>query len=111
MSERIRFHLDENVDPAIASGLRRYDIDVTTTVEIGLLTQSDEMQLKFIRETQRVMFTQDADFLIIASQTDDHPGIVYCKQGTRTIGQIIEGLVVIYEVLSPNDMKGHVEFL
>jgi hypothetical protein len=31
MSERIRFHLDENVDPAIALGLRRYGINVTTT--------------------------------------------------------------------------------
>jgi predicted nuclease of predicted toxin-antitoxin system len=111
VSERIQFHLDENVDRAIALGLRRYGIDVTTTAEVGLLTRSDEMQLKFIRETQRVIFTQDADFLIIASQTNDHPGIAYCKQGTRTMGQIIEGLVVIYEVLHPEDMKGHVEFL
>jgi predicted nuclease of predicted toxin-antitoxin system len=111
VSERIRFHLDENVDRAIALGLRRYGIDATTTAEVGLLTRSDEMQLKFIRETQRVIFTQDADFLIIASQTNNHPGIAYCKQGTRTMGQIIEGLVVIYEVLHLEDMKGHVEFL
>jgi len=69
MSERIRFHLDENVDSAIALGLRRYEIDVTTTAEAGLLNRSDEVQLNFIRETQRVIFTQDADFLIIASQT------------------------------------------
>jgi hypothetical protein len=36
MSERIRFHLDENVAPAIALGLRRYGIDVTTTNEVEL---------------------------------------------------------------------------
>jgi hypothetical protein len=29
--DRIRFHLDENVDPDIATALRRHDVDVTTT--------------------------------------------------------------------------------
>ena len=42
MPERIRFHLDEHVDPDVARALRRYGIDVTTTVEAGLCTQSDE---------------------------------------------------------------------
>ena len=110
-SDRIRFHLDENVNPAIALGLRRYGIDVTTTVDVGLQSRSDNAQLQFIRETERVIFTQDADFLIIASQTNDHPGITYCKKGTRTMGQIIEGLILIYEVLHPNDLQGYVEFL
>lgn len=38
MSERIRFHLDENVDPAIALGLRRYGVYVTTTSDVELRT-------------------------------------------------------------------------
>jgi hypothetical protein len=29
MADRIRFHLDEHVDPAIATALRRAGIDVT----------------------------------------------------------------------------------
>jgi branched-chain amino acid transport system permease protein len=33
MTDRIRFHLDENVDPAVADGLRRRAVDVTTTQE------------------------------------------------------------------------------
>jgi hypothetical protein len=36
MADRIRFHLDEHVDPAIATALRRAGIDVTTTNEAGL---------------------------------------------------------------------------
>jgi hypothetical protein len=36
MADRIRFHLDEHVDPAIAAALHRAGIDVTTTVEAGL---------------------------------------------------------------------------
>ncbi|MEY3866658.1 MAG: hypothetical protein ACRCT1_06330 [Microcoleaceae cyanobacterium] len=41
MSERIRFHLDENVSNAIAEGLRRRGIDVTTTPEERLIGVSD----------------------------------------------------------------------
>ena len=47
MSEAIRFHLDENVDGAIAEGLRRRSIDVTTTPDVGLIGASDEEQVAF----------------------------------------------------------------
>ena len=111
MSSRIHFHLDEQVKSVIARELRRRGIDVTTTVEAGLRTQSDEVQLDFICQEQRVLFTQDDDFLRIASRTNNHPGIVYCKQGTRSTGQIIESLVLIYEVYTPAEMVGRVEYL
>ncbi|MDJ0708557.1 MAG: DUF5615 family PIN-like protein [Leptolyngbyaceae cyanobacterium MO_188.B28] len=111
MSRRIRFHLDEQVKSVIARELRRRGIDVTTTVEVGLRTQSDEAQLDFICQEQRVLFTQDDDFLRIASRTHNHPGIVYCRQGTRSIGQIIESLVLIYEVYVSEEIIGRVEYL
>jgi hypothetical protein len=41
MARTIRFHLDENCHPAIAGGLRRRGVDVTTTPEVGLLHASD----------------------------------------------------------------------
>ena len=34
MADKIKFHLDESVERAIADGLRRREIDVTTTVEL-----------------------------------------------------------------------------
>lgn len=111
MSSRIQFHLDEQVKSVIARELRRRGIDVTTTVEAGLRTQSDEAQLDFIGQEQRVLFTQDDDFLRIASRTNNHPGIVYSKQGNRSTGQIIESLVLIYEVYTPEEMVGRVEYL
>ncbi|NEQ71377.1 MAG: hypothetical protein F6K21_39045 [Symploca sp. SIO2D2] len=111
MSSRIRFHLDEQVQSVIVRGLLRRGIDVTTTVEVGLRTQSDEAQLDFICQQKRVLFTQDDDFLRIASLTNKHPGIAYCKQGTRSVGQIIDSLILIYEVYTPQDMVGRVEYL
>ena len=67
MLDPIRFHLDENVDPDIARALRHHGIDVTTTVEMGLRTQTDEQQWAFIQRENRVIVTHDADFLRLAS--------------------------------------------
>lgn len=111
MNERIRFHLDENVNPVIADGLRCYGIDVTTTIEMKLRGKSDLQQLDFSKKTGRVIVTQDRDFLIIASSRKDHSGIAYCQKGKRSIGEMIESLVLIYEVLTPEDIQGKVEFL
>lgn len=52
MSRRIRFHLDENVNSAVADGLRRRGVDVTATSEAGLIAASDEVQLEFAHEYQ-----------------------------------------------------------
>ena len=111
MSKRIRFHLDEHIDPAIALGLRRHGIDVTTTVEVRLRTQSDELQLEFACQEQCVIVTHDDDFLRIASRTNKHPGIAYCKQGSRSVGNIIRRLIQIYEQLTPEEMAGRVQYL
>jgi hypothetical protein len=46
----MRFHLDEHVDFAIARGLRRRGIDVTTTVDAGLRTASDLRHIEFGRQ-------------------------------------------------------------
>lgn len=47
MPKTIRFHLDENCDPRIADGLRMHGVDVTTTVDANLRTESDERQLAY----------------------------------------------------------------
>lgn len=111
MSNRIRFHLDENVDPDIALALRRQSIDVTTTVKMELRGQIDEAQLAFACQQGRIIVTHDTDFLKIASQTTEHWGIAFCKKDVRTLGEIIRSLVLIYEVLSPDEMKGWIEYL
>lgn len=49
MPKRIRFHLDENVDPDIALALRQTGIDVTTSQEANLLAESDTVQLDFAK--------------------------------------------------------------
>jgi predicted nuclease of predicted toxin-antitoxin system len=63
MPRTIRFHLDEDVDPVIAEGLRRRGIDVTTSQEAGLLGAVDPIQLAHARAEGRMLFTHDDDHL------------------------------------------------
>ena len=111
MPAPIRFHLDENVEHAIAYGLRRHGIDVTVTSEVGLLRAPDEEQLAFAREQACVIVTHDEDFLILHSQGILHAGIMYCPPDTHPIGYIIRGLLLIWGVMEPSEMANHVEFL
>ena len=110
MADRIRFHLDEHVDPAIAIALRRAGIDVTTTIEAGLRTKNDEAHLQFAGSEGRVIVTRDQDFLRVAAEKSDHSGIVFYT-ANQSMREIIEGLILIYEVMSPEEMIKNVEYL
>lgn len=111
MARTIRFHLDENCHRAIAEGLRRRDVDVTTTPEAGLLSAPDEEQAAYCLAQGRVIFTQDRDFLRLHASGTPHAGIAYCDNGTRSVGEIIEGLVLVWEVLEPGEMANQVEYV
>lgn len=106
----IRFHLDQHVSNAVARGLRVRGFNVTTTAEAGLQDAPDEQQLEYLLTAGRVFFTQDADFLRIRSPGENHPGIVYSKQGTRSIGEIIRFLQLMSDCLEPQKMRGRIEY-
>ncbi|MEB3249143.1 MAG: DUF5615 family PIN-like protein [Merismopediaceae bacterium] len=111
MSGQIKFHLDENVSNAVAEGLRRRGIDVTTTPEQNLIGVSDREQLTFAFEQGRVIFTQDNDFLKLHQANIPHSGIAYCHQGSRSIGEVVKTLALIWELVDSEDMVGHIEFI
>ena len=110
MPGTIRFHLDEHVAHAVADGLRRRGADVTTTTDAGLVGASDPQQLAYALAEGRVFFTEDRDFLALAAGAE-HAGIASCDQSTRTIGQIVRGLELIWEVYEPEEMRNRVEFI
>jgi hypothetical protein len=111
MPRTIRFHLDENCSHAIAAGLRRRGVDVTTTPEVGLLGAIDEDQIGYCLAQGRVIFSYDDDLLRLAASGLEHAGVVYCRQRKRSIGEIVRGLVLIRERLDPADLAGQIKFL
>lgn len=44
MKNKIKFHLDENISQAIAHGLKRRGIDVTTTPEQDLIGKYSKLK-------------------------------------------------------------------
>jgi hypothetical protein len=107
----IRFHLDEHISARIAAALRRRNIDVTSTADAGLAGADDAAQLEFATSSGRVLVAQDADFLRLHAEGLGHAGIAYCRQGAAPIGELLRFLVLIHDLLSPEEMAGRVEFL
>ncbi|MBD2132080.1 DUF5615 family PIN-like protein [Sphaerospermopsis sp. FACHB-1094] len=89
MTEKIKFHLDESVSNAIALGLRRRGINVTTTSEAGLIGVSDREQITFALSENRILITHDDDFVMLHRSGINHAGITYCDQKRRSIGEIL----------------------
>jgi hypothetical protein len=111
MPPAIRFHLDEHIATAVAEGLRRRGVDVTTSPQVGLMGAEDEAQLAFAASQHRVLVTRDADFLDLHQRGAGHAGIAFFPRPSRLIGELVRSLVMVWECLSPEEMQSHVEFL
>ena len=110
MADRIRFYTDENVSKAVINGLRRRGADVVSTPDAGMLGKSDEEHLALATRLGRVIFTQDDDFLSLNHRGFTHMGIIYAPR-RDSISKLIDGLMLVHEVLDPEDMRGRVEFI
>jgi hypothetical protein len=102
--------MDEHVPTAITVGLRLRGVDALTAQEAGLVAASDEARLALAAREGRVLFTQDADFLRLHASGVPHAGIAYAHQQTA-VGYAVRALMLIYQVLEPEDLQNHVEFL
>lgn len=108
---QIRYYTDEHVSRAVIKGLRQRGIDVLTVPEAEMLSATDESHFEFAWRERRVIFTLDDDFLRLASKRTEHSGVVYARQGRVSTGDMIRGLVLIYQVLDAEEMVGQIEFL
>lgn len=105
------FHLDENINPAVAKALREAEIDVTTTLEAGLRGADDQAHIAYAWRERRVIVTHDDDFLRWHSRGVPHAGLVYCHPTRRSIGQLVESLTLMHKRLTREEMIGQVQFI
>lgn len=108
---KIRFHLDENVDVPVADALRRRGIDVTTTIDAGLVAANDESQLSYATAQGRVLVTHDSDLLALHSNGVPHAGICFCHKEKFSPGQLMHALLLVEACLQADEIVGQVEFL
>jgi hypothetical protein len=102
--------MDEHVPKAVTEGLRRRGVDVLTAQGADMRSANDNEHLELAVREGRVVFTQDVDFLRLYAAGIAHRGIVYASQQTP-VRHVVRGLMLIYDVLNPEEMVNHVEFL
>ncbi|MBI2947768.1 MAG: DUF5615 family PIN-like protein [Verrucomicrobia bacterium] len=113
----LKLHLDEDADAhALLNGLRHRGWDVTSSRERGLLQYSDEEQLAWACEEERVIYTYNAsDFCRLHSEFlrtgRHHAGIIIGDQQTASIGEELRRLLRLSQAKTTVDMEDHLEFL
>lgn len=105
--------MDEHVSGAITMGLCARGVDATTASDAGLMGAEDEQHLGFATENDRVVVTNDPDFLALNSQGVPHAGIAYFPQEKyrKKPGPVIKRLVSMHEKMEPEELHNRVVFL
>lgn len=96
---------------AVAREVRRHGIDVETTAEAGLLGATDLAHLLHARATGRVVVTEDSDFANLHRMVENHHGIVHFPRGNRSIGEMVESLMLVHATFTAEEMVGRLEWM
>jgi hypothetical protein len=111
----LAFYMDHHVRAEITSGLRRRGIDVLTAFEDGASELPDDELLSRAQQLNRVVVTQDEDFLSLANKwqttSREFAGVVFALRQDRMIGKTIEHIELIAHLLSDDEIRGRVEYV
>ena len=107
--------MDEHIHKGITEELRQRGVDVLTVQEDGRTGTPDPLVLDRATELQRVIFTQDQDFLAEANRRQvegmSFAGVIYAHQRLVTIGDCIRDLEIIAKASDPEDLANCVQYL
>jgi hypothetical protein len=109
-----RVLLDVHGPLAVADALRRRGIDVITAQEEGLSLSDDESLLEQSSAQERVLVTQDADFLEIVPRWRREGrasrGVIFARQG-MPIGIFVEDVELCLVGLADDELFNQVVFI
>jgi hypothetical protein len=110
----VRFHLDENVNPAVADGLRSRGFDVTTTVGQHLLRASDDKQLRFSATGRRAFVSHDVTTLpslhaAWLAARREHAGIILAP--ARPVGILVRALTALAREVDGTELRSQLLWL
>lgn len=110
----LTYYMDVHIDCRISGQLRSHGIDVLTAQEDNAASLSDRELLERALLYDRIIFTQDSDFLRLARewQREGRPfaGVLFGKwQGA--IGAYVHDLELIANASAPEEWKNKVTFL
>jgi len=110
-----RLYFDEDADARLADSLQQRGYDVETTVDASRLAASDEQQLRYAADQQRVLVTHNIrHFPALHSQWmavhQDHGGIVILI-GQSTIGLWLHRLERLLKRFPAEELRNGLFFL
>ena len=107
--------MDVHVDIAITRGLRRRGVDVLTAQEDGTARLEDTLLLDRAAALNRLLFTQDDDFLAEANRRQGEGiffiGLLYIHQLDAVIGRCIDDLETIALASELEEYANQVRYL
>ena len=111
----VALYFDVHVPEAIATQLRRRDVDVLNARDDGRSKASDEELLGRAKSLGRVLFTQDIRFKARAEtwQRESKPfaGLLFAHPLQATIGQLAWDLELIARASEPDEWRNVVAHL
>jgi predicted nuclease of predicted toxin-antitoxin system len=100
MTSQSGFLLDENINPAVADGLRRNALEAVSARELNLLSASDHEILERAIEQKKILVTRDIrDFLALArlylERGRPFPGLLLVSPAipARDPGALIDAII------------------
>jgi hypothetical protein len=114
---QIRFYLDEDASKkSLVNGLRNVQVDIITTAEADRLGSSDESQLIWATQQNRVIYSFNVgDFCRLHNayieQQKTHSGILLAAKQSYSIGEQIRGLLKLMESMQAEEMENQLVFL
>lgn len=108
---RLRYYLDENMDPEISEQLSRHGVDALAARDVGLLRVSDGVQLRYAATRGRGLCTKDSDFANPANWLVEHDGIAYFPDSSVSIGYAANALLKLHNKETAESMENKLVYL
>lgn len=111
----VALYMDHNVIRAVAEGCRAAGLDVLTAFEDGWHERSDVDILERAGVLGRVVFTQDTDFIVLATERQaggiPFPGVIFGKHGSMPIRKVVDDLKLICHTLAIDELANQMIWL
>lgn len=104
------------MDEDFVQALKSRNVDVLTVADVAMLNRTDEEQIDWARENNRVIFSFNTrDFYRLHTnlieQGLSHAGIILAPQQRNGIGELMRGVLKLIHNKSAEEMQGQIEFL
>lgn len=111
----LKAFVDEHIAHALVSGLRMAGMDVVTVQDVGLRSEDDPPLLDFAYQHERILLTNDHDFLAHAAERnarlEPFAPIIFWPQQQRAVGQLLPKILRIASMHDYGEACSKVFFL